>query len=337
MRYFRRLDGLARRVVTCVAAAVVLFAGLVLPRPAHAAEDFDAWLANMKQEALAAGITQATVDAAFKDVQPIPKVLELDQRQPEFTLKLADYLARNVNDKKVEQGRAAFSRNRELLTRVAARFHVQPRFIVALWGIESAYGRSMGSYSEIGSLATLAYDGRRSTYFKGELIAALKILDQEKIEPEQMLGSWAGAMGQCQFMPSSFLKFAVDFDGDGRRDIWHSEADVLASTANYLAETGWRDDETWGRPVTLPASFDVSQADLSITKPLGEWRGRGVKRSDGGELPGRAAMPASIMLPEGETNSAYLVYGNFRSIMKWNRSTFFAIAVGVLADRIGDR
>jgi len=324
-------------MMRAISTALVIGLGLCLALPAAAAvQSFEAWLSDFRHEALDDGITPATADRALQNLQPLPHVLELDRQQPEFTLSLADYLAKVVNPDRVAQGRKMLHENSALLAQVAQRFQVQPRFVVALWGIESDYGRLAGSYPIIPSLATLAYDGRRSAYFRSELIAALKIIDQDKFKPEEMRGSWAGAMGQSQFMPSSFLRYAVDFDGSGRRDIWHSRADVFASAANYLVQAGWRIDQTWGRPVQVPAKFDVAEADLKTTKPLTDWKREGLRRVDGGELPVKAGLDGSVILPEPGQPTAYLVYDNFRSILKWNRSYFFGIAVGTLADRIGD-
>ena len=186
----------------------------------------------------------------------------------------------------------------------------------------------------IASLATLAYDGRRSAYFRGELLQALIILNEGHITADAMVGSWAGAMGQSQFMPSSFLNFAVDFDGDNRRDIWTTKADVFASAANYLARSGWRDDQTWGREVRLPAGFELALADLDVVKRLSEWQALGVRRADGGDLPARD-LKASVVLPGGEGGPAFVIYDNYRTILKWNRSSYFAVSVGYLADLIG--
>jgi membrane-bound lytic murein transglycosylase B len=220
-----------------------------------------------------------------------------------------------------------------LLQRVQQRFNVQPRFIVALWGIESDFGKTQGSYSVPASLATLAYEGRRGALFRGELIVALKILDQGHIRPDNMLGSWAGAMGQCQFMPSTFLSYAVDFDGDGRRDIWNTRADVLGSIANYLARLGWHGNESWGREVSVPGNFDTRLVGLDNRRPIAEWSRLGV-RSIGAPLTGREAAEASLLLPDGPGGRALLIFDNFRATMKWNKSVSFAASVGMIADGI---
>jgi membrane-bound lytic murein transglycosylase B len=234
------------------------------------------------------------------------------------------------------------------LLKIGRTFGVQPRFIVALWGIESSFGRHKGGYPVVQALATLAHDGRRSAYFRKELFNALAILDEGHILVADMTGSWAGAMGQNQFMPSSFLSYAVDYDGDGRRDIWKSEVDVFASTANYLARSGWRDDQTWGRQVKLPEALKATIAGLmpkdppkgcralrrlTVQKRLGEWQKLGVRRLDGRDLP-RRELPASLVFPDGAEGPAFLVYNNFRVALKWNCSILFATAVGLLADRI---
>ncbi|SLN54856.1 lytic murein transglycosylase [Oceanibacterium hippocampi] len=315
-------------------ALAVLFA--VAAFPAAAAEPFPDWLQALRAEAREKGISEATLDAALAGIEPIPRVVELDRKQPEFTLTFQQYMERVVPEARIRKGREKLAENRAALEAVARAHQVQPRFIVALWGIETDFGRVTGGFKVVQALATLAYDGRRSKYFRGELLNALTILEQGHIAPEAMVGSWAGAMGQSQFMPSSFLNFAVDEDSDGRKDIWTTPLDVFGSAANYLRRSGWKDDQTWGRAVRLPAGFDPALADLKVVKPLGEWQALGLRRADGGDLPTRQ-LPASVVLPAGEGGPAFLVYDNYRTILKWNRSTYFAMAVGHLADAIGDR
>ncbi len=303
------------------------------PTPAEA-QSFEAWLGDLRVEAEAAGIGESTLDAALDGLSTIPRVIELDRKQPEFTQTFDEYMALRVTPELVEEGRRVFREQRALLTEIGGKYGVQPRFIVALWGVETRYGKYTGGFPVIAALATLAYDGRRSAYFRGELLNALEIIDQGHIEPANMIGSWAGAMGQNQFMPSSFLRFAVDFDGDKRRDIWTTLADVFASTAKYLSRSGWRGDQTWGREVRLPDGFDPALAGLGVVKRLSGWQRIGVRRADGGDLPGRD-LRASIVLPGGEDGPAYVVYSNYRAILKWNRSDYFAVSVGYLADLIG--
>ena len=300
------------------------------------AESFAEWREGVRSEALDLGISAAIFDAAFATVEPIPRVIELDRSQPEVTLTFDQYVGRVVPESRVEKGRELLAKHRELLEPIGRKYGVPPRIIVALWGIETNFGQYLGGFPVIGALATLAHDGRRSAYFRQELLHALRILEDGHITPEAMMGSWAGAMGQSQFMPSSFVNYAVDHDGDGRRDIWGTQGDVFASAANYLAQAGWRAGETWGRQVALPAGFDQALAGLEMKKTLAEWQALGLRRADGSELP-QADISGSVVLPGGEGGSAYLVYDNYRTIMRWNRSFYFATSVGLLADGIGRR
>ena len=316
--------------------AALLGAGL-LAAPAHAAQDFQVWLGELRAEAAARGVSQATLDAALTGVQPIPRVIELDRRQPEGTITFATYVTRVISDARVKKGREMMRQHRAVLEEVGRRYGVQPRFIVALWAIETSFGANQGGFKVVDALATLAHDGRRSAYFRRELLDALTILEQDHIEPSVMKGSWAGAMGQCQFMPSSFLKYAQDFNGDGRRDIWGTTADVFASAAKYLSTVGWNPDQNWGREVKLPKkSFDAAAvAGLDKARTLTDWSKMGVRRIDGKPL-SKQDLKAALIIPDGPSGRAFLVYDNYRTIMDWNRSTYFATTVGLLADRIGD-
>jgi len=305
---------------------------------ASPAQSFDAWLAALRAEAVQRGFTPQTIERALGRVTLIPRVVELDHQQPEVTLTFEQYLARAVNDARAEKARRQLAENRTLLTRVERRFGVQPRFIVALWGIETDFGRITGNFSVIDALATLAYDGRRSAFFRQELFNALTMVQERGLSPRELRGSWAGAMGQSQFMPSTYLAHAVDFDGDGKADIWNSRADVFASVARYLSDLGWRADETWGRAVRLPDGFDPALIDtVRLEKPartLGHWEALGVRRAEGGALPHREITAWLIQPSAAGTGLAYLVYSNYRALLQWNRSLFFATAVGYLADRI---
>ncbi len=298
-----------------------------------AADPFADWVTSLRQQAAAQGISKPTLEAALGNLQPIQDVLDKDKSQPEFTLTFAQYQAKVVTDQRVAQGRTLMAQHAALLAKVSTEFGVQPRFIVALWAVESDYGKYTGGYSEIGALATLAYASGRKEFFRKELLDALRIIDQGNITAEAMTGSWAGAMGQCQFMPSSFRRYAVDFDGDGRRDIWGSQADVFASIANYLASLHWRPEQTWGREVRLPAKFDARLIDLKSEKSLPAWQKLGVRNADGSDLP-VVALNASLVAPDGPGGAAYLVYGNYKVVMRWNHSTYFATSVGLLADRL---
>ena len=321
-----------------ITAIVVALGAAIMALPAQAQTDpaFAAWLTELRKEAVAAGITTETLDASFEGVAPIPRIIELDRRQPESTLTFEQYVDRIVSNARVDRGRARLQENSPLLQEVAARFGVQPRFIVALWGIETNFGQNTGGFSVIAALATLAYDGRRSKFFRRELLDALRIVDQGHIKPENMKGSWAGAMGQSQFMPSSFMNYAYDYNGDGAKDIWTTSADVFASAANYLSGVGWRPDITWGREVRVPDGFDPALADIKVIKNISEWQALGVRRPDGSALPTRD-LPASVIYPGEVGGPTYLVYGNYRALLRWNRSLYFATAVGLLSDKIADR
>lgn len=325
---------MVRRTFKAMAAA--LLAACLCGGAAYAADtDFPTWLAGLKDEARAQGISPDTLEAAFAGTSPIPRVIELDRRQPEGTITFAKYVERVISPQRVKRGREMYARNRTLLDAIGRQYGVQPRFIVALWGIETDFGRNTGGFSVIDALATLAYDGRRSAYFRKELLAALRILEEDHITPDRMRGSWAGAMGQTQFMPSSFLKYAQDQDGDGRRDIWTTPADVFASAAKYLSTVGWNPDQTWGREVKMPSAMDAAPLiGLDKKRPLAEWKSLGVRKPDGGALPA-APLQASLIMPDGPRGRAFLVYDNYRTIMDWNRSTYFATTVGLLSDRIG--
>jgi membrane-bound lytic murein transglycosylase B len=297
--------------------------------------NFTAWLKELRAEARAKGIRESTLDVALKGIKPIPRVVELDRNQPEFKLSYVQYMERVVPASRVEKGRRMLAENRTQLETIAAKYGVQARFLVAFWGVETDFGRVTGGFQVVPALATLAHDGRRSSFFRKELMNALRILDEGHIAPDRMVGSWAGAMGQCQFMPSSFVRFAVDEDGDGRKDLWGSKADVFASAANYLKRSGWRGEEGWGRAVKLPKGFDRKLAG-GERRSYKTWTALGVKDGKGAPLP-KSDVKAALMLPEADGGPAFLVTDNFFTILKWNRSNFYALAVGQLADALAAR
>ena len=336
----------SRRVVSIamIAAVVLVIALFHVDIPRHAlaqsaddmaapAEDFEAWLEAFREDALAAGISDSTFDRALKGVTPLLEVLERDRRQPEFSLTLDGYLSRAISEARIAKGRRLLKKHQKLLAEVAARYGVQPRFLVAFWGLESNFGGYTGGFPVIAALATLAHDPRRSDFFRKQLLHALRILEEGHISAADMTGSWAGAMGQLQFMPTTFTGYAIDFDGDQRRDIWRRLPDIFASAANYLAASGWRGDETWGREVRLPVNFDWTLAGRGRRKALQEWQDLGVRRADGRALP-KADIEGAIILPAGHLGPAFIVYRNFRATLAWNNSTLYAIAVGLLADRL---
>lgn len=329
--------------LTLLAVATVLAGGAASVRahspvtePAAPAEPFPEWLEQFRADALARGISRVTIEDALSDVEPIPRVVELDRKQPEFSMTFREYLSRVGSDDRIARGRKRLAKHRTLLNEVSAKYGVPPQVIVALWGIETDFGRLTGGFQVIPALATLAHDGRRGAYFRKELFNALTIIDQGHIRAADMMGSWAGAMGQCQFMPSSFLRAAVDNNGDGRKDIWKTQSDVFASAANLLRSNGWVKGRIWGRPVQLPASFDPSLIGHDTRKSLAEWQRLGVRRSDGRNLP-VVNIAGSIIMPGGAGGPSFIVYENFRAILKWNRSDFFALTVGYLSDRIGGK
>ena len=310
---------------------------------------FADWLQGLRTEALEKGITQATVDQALTGLEPVPRVIELDNAQPEFTQTYQDYIAARLTPKRIEFGREQTAAMAKTLDAVGKAYGVQPRFIAAVWGIETNFGRVTGSYDVVPALATLAYESRRASYFRSELFNALKIVDEGHIDLAHMKGSWAGAMGQGQFMPSSFLVYARDFDGDGRKDIWDDPGDIFASIAYYLKSAGWQEHLTWGRQVKLPEGFDVDALGLAQSEPpktcsralkdhtrrlpLSKWQALGVRRLDGRDLPARD-VEASLVQPAGKGGPAYLTYANFRSILRYNCSNFYALAVGLLSDAL---
>ena len=299
---------------------------------------FDDWIAHIKQLAKEKGISDETLSVSFENIERIERVIELDRKQPEFTLTLNEYLNNTVTKGRMNKGKNFYDEHNDLLKIISNEFKVQPRFILALWGIETSFGKFTGSFNVIRSLSTLSHDLRRRDFFTDELINALTIIDQGHINSDEMMGSWAGAMGQNQFMPSSFLNYATDFNSDKRKDIWTTLSDVFASTANYLSQSGWNDNETWGREVEIlnPINGEfitTSAKNINVQKKLIEWKKLGVINLDGTNLP-QKDIDAYLVYPEGIDGKKYLVYSNFKTLMKWNRSLFFGISVGTLSDMI---
>ncbi|BDY05318.1 lytic murein transglycosylase [Ferrimonas sp. YFM] len=309
--------------------------GLAMALPLQAADkvSFEDYVGQLKQEAAERNFSSGTIDSAFAGIKLHKRAIKADRNQPEFKKTLDTYLPQAVPDWKVAKARKLMKQHSELLQKVGKAYGVQPRFIVALWGIETNFGSYTGNFSVIGATTSLAYEGRREAFFKEQLFAALTILEEGHISADKMKGSWAGAMGQCQFMPTSFLAYAVDFDGDGKKDIWNNKADVFASAANYLKQVGWRDDLTWARQVTLTQPVKKEQTGLNVKLSLSEWQKLGVRRFDGSDLPSRE-IQASLVQPDDAEGRSYLAYANYDALMRWNRSHYFVAAVGHLADRI---
>jgi membrane-bound lytic murein transglycosylase B len=312
--------------------AVALAAALA-PMEGLAESAFEACIGDIRAKAVHEGVDADVADRVLGSVQHLDRVIELDQQQPEFTTPFADYLGRTVTTERIERGRALLQTHRALLERVHATTGVPPAYLVAFWGLETSYGSFFGRMPVPSALATLACDARRATYFTEELIAALRIIEEGAIPMERMEGSWAGAMGHVQFMPSVFLRHAVDGDGDGKRDLWNSVPDAMMSAGTFLNSLGWDPKYRWGREVVLPHGFDYSQAGRSERRPLNEWRRLGVTDVHGNEV-ADIDLEAALLVPAGHLGPAFLVYPNFNVIMGWNRSEFYALAVGHLADRI---
>ena len=335
-------------ITTRLLILVVVFCFLANSAFSQNKPQFSDWLNDVKVEAAKRGIKQSIIDSALQDVKPIKRVLKRDRNQSEFKLTLKRYLSRVVTENNIKRGRLMARKHQATLKAVGKKYGVAPQVILAIWGIETRFGLVKAKVPLIPSVATLAYDRRRSKYFRAQLFAVLEMLNRGYIDQKSLYGSWAGAMGQPQFMPSSYLAYAQDFDGDGRRDIWKSVPDVLASIANYLAKHGWRSNLNWGREVALPVSYAEKlgppkkratrgcRARTSNPKPLTEWQADGVRRVNGQDLPSRN-LPAVLVLPDGNEGRAFLAYKNYASIMAYNCAHLYAVTVGVLSDRIGGK
>ncbi|MFD0981201.1 lytic murein transglycosylase [Tropicimonas aquimaris] len=299
-----------------------------VPNPA-----FDSWVAGFRQRAAAGGISQATLDQAFRNVGYLPGVIERDRNQTEFTRTLEDYMAIAASDERVSMGKTALRQHGSTLAAIESRYGVERQVVTAIWGLESRYGTRRGDIPTISALSTLAYDGRRGAFMEKQLMAALRILQRGDITADRMVGSWAGAMGHTQFIPTSFEAFAVDFTGDGRRDIWSDNpADALASTAAYLQRNGWQKGQPWGMEVRLPAGFSTGLAGRGNARSAASWAGMGVTDTRGRPVPNHGS--ASILMPDGAAGPAFIVYRNFSVILRYNNAESYALGVGHLSDRI---
>lgn len=325
-----RLSGLLVRTLITLLVAATLQKAMAQEK---SAEGFNQYVQALGQEAKQKGFEAGFIDRVLADVTFRPTVIKSDKNQPEKKVTLDNYLATRVPDWKVKQAVDAYQEHKALLDKIGQAYGVQPRFIVALWGNESNFGRIQGNYSVLSSLASLAYEGRRERLFKDNFFAALRILEQGHISADKFKGSWAGAMGQSQFMPLSFLNYAVDYNGDGKKDIWTTPADVFASIANYLSSEGWDANGTWGRQVTLTQPIEDSGLAKAKGQSLSTWQDAGVRRFNGQALP-NVDIKAWLIMPDGEKGRIYLVYNNFQTLMKWNRSSYFGVSVGYLSERI---
>ncbi len=342
---FEKICKLLRRILAApvIGGALGLWVGLaqaqtILPDPVEGEvmemgtqAGLEAWVAGFRVRALEAGIPAATFDAALRGVEFNPKVVERDRNQNEFSKTIWDYLDTAVSADRVALGLKAIDKNRDLLDRIEAEYGVEKEVLAAVWGLESAYGTYRGDLPVLGSLATLAYEGRRGAFFEAELISALRIVDGGHVD--RFVGSWAGASGHTQFMPSSWEKFAVDLDGDGKRNLWGEDAgDALASTANYLRHWGWTKGQPWGVEVVLPEGFDYDQTTERVVKPVADWQALGVRLVGGGDLPDHG--PGSILLPGGHRGAAFLIWPNFQVIEHYNTADAYVVAIGNLSDQL---
>ena len=294
---------------------------------------YDAWVAGFRARAAGRGIAEATLNSAFRAAGFLPGVIERDRNQTEFTRTLEDYLAIAASEERIAKGRAALARHGATLRAIEARYGVEAEVVTAVWGLESQYGERRGDIPVIAALSTLAYDGRRGAFFESQLLAALRILQNGDTTPANMTGSWAGAMGHTQFIPTSYLEYAVDFTGDGRRDIWSDDpSDALASTAAYLARSGWRRGQPWGIEVRLPQGFDTGLAGRGRGQEGARWATMGMTPASGGRLPDHG--PGSLLLPQGENGPAFLIFNNFNAIARYNNAVNYVIGVGHLSDRL---
>jgi membrane-bound lytic murein transglycosylase B len=328
----RNIASKARSHASSIAAMLSL-ASIAVPTVAFSQATFESCIARLKARAVEDGIRAATADRVLADVRQVERVIREDRNQPEFVTTFADYFERRVTPERIEMGRRLFAEYRDELRELTSRYGVPGQYLVALWGLETNYGRMLGDVPVFDSLATLACDGRRAEYFSAALVDALEIVDRGDMEPARMMGSWAGAMGHTQFMPAAYLAHAVDGDGDGRIDLSSSPLDALASAANYLRTLRWERGTRWGREVQLPEAFDYSVAGLARSRPLPEWRMLGLRDVDGRPL-ADVDLEAALLVPSGHEGPAFVVYENLRALMRWNRSEHFALVVGHLADRI---
>ena len=306
---------------------------IFFPFTSHSNEKFNVFINNISNDAQKKGISDKVIKEFKKKAYFIPRVIQLDRSQPEFKLTLDQYLKRVVTPLRIKKANKKYKENKVILNKISKYYGVQARFLVALWGIETDFGRLTGGFPVISSLASLAFDVRRHDYFKKELFNALKIINDGHISLNKMTGSWAGAMGQCQFMPSSFLNYASDWDKDGTKNIWTSKPDVFASAANYLSRVGWSNKKTWGRKVFLSNNeFNLNKKYYSLKK----WSSEGILNKDKSKLP-QLGLKARLVIPDNCGNYGFVVYSNFESLLNWNRSNYFAIAVGNLSDSISEK
>ena len=325
-----------RSLLSVIFAAAFSTSACANVAPIEPSDKFQHWIENLKVEMLEKGISQKTIDAVYENVyyRPNRQVIKSDRQQLEFVLTSSDYINRVVSKTRVEKGQKLYKELRPILKPIEDKYGVPSNYIIAFWGMETNFGSNFGGFNVMEALTTLSYDNRRPKFFKGELYQALKIIDTWDIDYRQMQGSWAGAMGHFQFMPSTFNAYAVDADNNGTIDIWKSFEDAAASAANYLSTIGWKKDEVWGMPISLPWNFDFSMAGRNKKKSIKEWKKIGIRTTSNKSLPLDNKLKGAIIVPEGKKGHAYLVLNNFYKIMNWNRSENYALGIGTLADYI---
>ena len=303
-------------------------------------KEWTTWLEGLKKEMRSRGISQKTIDKAYKGknyYHKAPDVVQLDKRQTEFVLTTSAYVNRLVNKQRVNEARKHYDMLKDKYKKIEKEYNVPFNYITAFWAVETNFGQNKGKHNLIDSLTNLSYKNRRAKFFKSELYNVLKIMDKTNLGEDKMLGSWAGAMGHFQFMPSTYNNYAVDYDGDNVPDIWNSLPDAIASAENYLTKLGWKTDEPWGTRIKLPWDFDFKNVGRQTTKTVGEWKELGILTYAGNKLPYNNELKGSVILPDGRKGPAYIVFGNFKRVMIWNRSDNYAIAVVTLADYIADK
>ena len=308
---------------------IVFLIFIFFSNKSFADKDFAKWLDDFKKEALSKGISEKTLEV-LNDAKPINKTIKLDRNQPEFKLTFERYIRKVVTDYRIQKSKNEYKKNKNLLNKIEKKYNVNGRIIIALWAIESNFGKNMGKFDLFHTLSSLAFDGRRSSFFRKELLNALRIIENKMVKSTNIKSGWAGALGQCQFMPSSYLKYAVDENKDGEIDIWNNKEDVFGSMANYLSQNGWNNKYIWGRAVNINKIIDPMIYNKKI-KTLSEWKKIGLKQKNGSELP-FADINAKLLIIDKSKNYSYLVYNNFETILKWNRSNYFALSVASLSD-----
>ncbi|GAC28784.1 membrane-bound lytic murein transglycosylase B [Glaciecola pallidula DSM 14239 = ACAM 615] len=331
IRIFRALTRISS-ISIAISISTLTYAQTMAEPSAKKQQSFAECKVSLAEIAFQQGVSETRIAAEIPNLTQVPKVLDYDRNQPEFVQTFPSYYSARVNTWRIEKGREALTKNKNFLAELTKRYGIPGHYLLAFWGLETNFGNYKGKMSTLDSLATLACDPRRSDYFTGELMLALKLMDRESLSKEQMIGSWAGAMGHTQFMPTAYTKYAIDGDGDGKADLWNSEKDALTSAANFLNKLGWKPGLRWGREVLLPSDFNYANV-TNKKKPISHWADLHITKADGTTV-GQSDIPSKLIVPAGYKGPAFLTYHNFNIILRWNNSEFYGIAVGQLANRI---